>query len=314
MDIPKLHRRRGVVRASTTRLTSRIRELHPADPEAADLAQQYKEKLIALDAEFKVHHYGIVDVVEDEALADEQEILNTHDDAICELKGMIQKILTHNVIATKTGSRHVQSRRLTHLGRAIDSVIAEVQAIPEDCDDTCLIQQYGDQLAEIKTELKGIHGELLLLALEERDELFNEHNGLTKKIFDCGHNIKKLLDTSEHRIPIRESRGVRLPKLEVPTFDGNVINWSTFWEQFSVSVHSHDSISDPEKLVYLQHALKDGSAKHAIEGLSRSGDNYNEAVECLQQRYDRPRLIHRTHVQMIIETPSLKEGTGKSIA
>ncbi len=28
---------------------------------------------------------------------------------------------------------------------------------------------------------------------------------------------------------------------------------------------------------------------------------------------DRPRLIHRTHVQMIIETPSLKDGTGKEI-
>ena len=99
---------------------------------------------------------------------------------------------------------------------------------------------------------------------------------------------------------------MKLPKLEVPTFDGNVLNWTTFWEQFSISGHNRPNISDPEKLVYLQQALKDGSAKHAIEGLSRSGDHYKEAVDCLQQRYDRPRLIHRTHVQMILETPSLK--------
>ena len=69
----------------------------------------------------------------------------------------------------------------------------------------------------------------------------------------------------------------------------------------------------PEKLVYLQQALKDGSARHAIEGLSRSGDHYNEAVECLKHRYDRPRLIHHTHVQMIVDILPLKEGTGREI-
>ena len=64
--------------------------------------------------------------------------------------------------------------------------------------------------------------------------------------------------------------------------------------------------------MYLQQALKDGSAKHAIEGLSKSGDHYNEAVECLK-RYDRPRLVHCTHVQMIVDISPLKEGTGREI-
>ena len=82
----------------------------------------------------------------------------------------------------------------------------------------------------------------------------------------------------------QEPKGVRLPKLEVSTFDGNVLNWTTFWEQFFVSVHSRTNISDTEKVVYLQQALKDSTAKHAIEGLSRTGDDYcnSEAVECLQ--------------------------------
>ena len=72
-------------------------------------------------------------------------------------------------------------------------------------------------------------------------------------------------------------------------------------------------MSDAEKLVYLQHALKAGSAKHAIEGLSRSGDCYDEAVECLRARYNRPRLIHQAHVRMILETPSLKDGSGREL-
>ena len=50
-----------------------------------------------------------------------------------------------------------------------------------------------------------------------------------------------------------------------------------------------------------------------IEGLSRSGDNYAEAIECLQLRYDRLRLIHKAHVSIILDTPPLKEGTGKKL-
>lgn len=50
-----------------------------------------------------------------------------------------------------------------------------------------------------------------------------------------------------------------------------------------------------------------------VEGLSRSGDNYSEAVDCLKSRYDRPRLIHRTRVQRIIDVSSLKNGSGKEL-
>ena len=110
-----------------------------------------------------------------------------------------------------------------------------------------------------------------------------------------------------------DGTGVKLPKLDVPTFDGNIIHWKQFWDQFTVAVHSKTSLSNAEKTVHLQHAIKDGSARNAIEGLSHSGDNYEEAVECLKSRYDRPRLIQRTHVQLIVNTPPLKEGSGKEL-
>ena len=66
-------------------------------------------------------------------------------------------------------------------------------------------------------------------------------------------------------------------------------------------------------IVYLKQSLKGGSAKQTIEGLSRSGDNYGKAIECLKARYDRPRLIHEAHVHAILEAPSLKDGSGKEL-
>ena len=80
-----------------------------------------------------------------------------------------------------------------------------------------------------------------------------------------------------------------------------------------MAVHSKTNLSNAEKTVYLQHAIKDGSAKNAIEGLSHSGDNYKEAIDCLKSRYDKPCLIQRTHIELILVTPSLREGSGKEL-
>ena len=113
--------------------------------------------------------------------------------------------------------------------------------------------------------------------------------------------------------PMKESNNVKLPKLEIPSFNGDLLNWRSFWEQFSISVHEKTNLSNTEKLVYLHQALKDGTAKHLIEGLSDMGDCYPEAIECLKTGFDRPQLIHQAHVKAIIEAPAVCEGSGKEL-
>ena len=60
---------------------------------------------------------------------------------------------------------------------------------------------------------------------------------------------------------------MRLPKLDVPTFDGDILNWMTFWEQFLIAVHGRSNYYNAEKLAYIRHSVKDGAAKTSIEGL-----------------------------------------------
>ena len=108
----------------------------------------------------------------------------------------------------------------------------------------------------------------LPLDLDDSDELSISLAKLEKMIFNCSLNLKKLLKNRVVEPPAPETKGVRLPKLDVPTFNGDILNWRSFWEQFRVSVHDRSNLSNSEKLVYLHHALKDGSGKHAIEGLN----------------------------------------------
>ena len=50
---------------------------------------------------------------------------------------------------------------------------------------------------------------------------------------------------------------VKLPKLELTKFDGNILNWQVFWDQFNSSIHLNNNISDIDKFSYLLSFLED---------------------------------------------------------
>ena len=316
-------KRRGVVKASITRLGSRLKELESKveEPATHDHAQRLATRLDTLDADFKTHHFALIDLIDDEeTLGKEQEALDQHDDDVTTLAVCLQQLITvSSTTPTNSDLRKALTRKLQHLEKSLTLVSENVHTLSSRPEDVCRLQQHEEQLSDYKKDLADIRNSLLSSSIEEGDELLGLHSALEKHFFDCSLQIKELLQTrAEPRDPTprptpSDSKGVKLPRLDTPSFDGNILNWKRFWEQFCISVHDRSSLSDSEKLVYLQHALKDGSAKHVIEGLSRSGEHYAEAVKCLTSRYNRPRLIHQTHVKMVLETPPLKEGSGREL-
>ena len=236
---------------------------------------------------------------------------------MAELAVRVKQVIAASSPSSNESSRRIASRKLTHLQKSLTSIMSIVSDTSTTVSDTCLLRQYEERTNDINRDLVKTRDDLHRMELADEDKLFELQDSLESQVFDCSVTIKKLLSSasgaSEASTPPSNSKGVKLPKLDVPTFDGNILNWRSFWEQYSISVHDRAHLSDSEKLVYLQQSLKGGSAKVAIEGLSRSGEYYAEAIECLQSRYDRPRLIHQAHVRMILETPSLKEGNGKEL-
>ena len=318
--LSNLRKRRGVARASVTRLSTRLKDLegNPGESTTLDLAQRMTQKLDALDAEFRTHHHALIDLIDDEeTLEKEQTTLDEHDDFAAELSVRIKRLISACTSSPDAPPRKIASRRLSHLQKNVSAINEAIPTLTGSSDDVCLLHQYQEQLSDYKREYTDVRGSLLTLDLEESDGLIVSQVSLEKEIFECSLKIKKLLYESSHPPDSlgtsSDGKGVKLPKLDVPTFDGNILNWRSFWEQFHVSVHNRSNLSDSEKLVYLRHSLKDGSAKNVIEGLSRSGEYYAEAIECLRSRYDRPRLIHQTHVRMILEAPALKDGSGKEL-
>ena len=103
-------------------------------------------------------------------------------------------------------------------------------------------------------------------------------------MYKCSLKAKRLLPAKPATVATSttDALGVKLPNIDVPRFNGNILSWCSFWEQFDVALHSRTSLSKAEKLAYLQSSPKDGSAKSVINGLSQSGDHYDEAVATLE--------------------------------
>ena len=58
---------------------------------------------------------------------------------------------------------------------------------------------------------------------------------------------------------------VNLPKLQLPTFDGDIQQWPEFWDIFKFSVHERN-LTRVSKFSYLKEAVK-GAAATAISGI-----------------------------------------------
>ena len=104
---------------------------------------------------------------------------------------------------------------------------------------------------------------------------------LIKPKIHVGRN--SLPSSNSSPLPVNEYVKVKLPELEISKFNGDVINWQGFWDQFCSAIHENNSISNIDKFSYLKTFLCD-SANAIISGLSLSAGNYVQAIELIKDR------------------------------
>ena len=267
----------------------------------------------------------IIDAVaDDKAAAAEQSELDNHDDGIASLQVRLETLLRSPTISPFTLTpdvRIVAERRLDQQDARLFLAKTAVSRLTSSQMDLHMVNLYQEELGEFKKELSEIRNEVLTIFKEGSDDLIGKVLQLDRQLFDLSVIVKCLLynpDSTEalatsSTVPASKTRGVKLPKIDIPIFNGELLNWQSFWEQFCIAIHDRNDISLTDKLVYLRHSLTDGTAKSIIEGLSSSGDEYPKAIEALKNRFNCSRLLHHTHVKRIYEIPNVKEGSGREL-
>ena len=99
-----------------------------------------------------------------------------------------------------------------------------------------------------------------------------------------------------------EYKAVKFPSLDFSKFSGKILDWSAFNDAFQAAVGSNTKLSDVQKLTHLRGCLT-GRALRCIERYAVTNENYVKAVQDLNNRFGRKRLIVGELVKSIIANP-----------
>ena len=103
-----------------------------------------------------------------------------------------------------------------------------------------------------------------------------------------------------------------LPKLGLPQFDSNPLEWptfislSSFISLFKCLVHDQP-LTDTQRMTHLQCAL-DGNAKRAIGGMFTHGHLYREALKELEEQFGNEEAVAGAYLKTIFDHPEVSEG------
>ena len=101
------------------------------------------------------------------------------------------------------------------------------------------------------------------------------------------------------------SSGVKLPRLDIPKFNGNYNQWKNFYNLFVSTIHEDRKLRPVQKLQYLLSSVTD-AAKDLIKNYDLEDENYDLALNALKDEYDHKRLLANTHLHTLFSLPVLK--------
>lgn len=95
-------------------------------------------------------------------------------------------------------------------------------------------------------------------------------------------------------------KNMKMPKLELPKFDGKVKNWLAFWGQFS-KIHEDTELDDIDKFQYLLQSTTVNSPAHQlVSSYPPSAANYSKAIAALKARFARDDILIETYVRGLL--------------
>ncbi|CAB4004998.1 Hypothetical predicted protein [Paramuricea clavata] len=100
------------------------------------------------------------------------------------------------------------------------------------------------------------------------------------------------------------SAKIKLPKLSLKKFKGDIKEWIPFWDSYTSAIHDNPDLSDIDKFNYLN-SLLESKAAEAIAGLKITSANYQEAVDVLNQRFGDKQQIINSHMDSLLRLPAV---------
>ena len=160
------------------------------------------------------------------------------------------------------------------------------------------LSSLDDQQAQFEIELEDFSE--LEADIEEADKF---RRSARKVRAEAAKRLKTDSDENDSvSTSSKDKTEVKLPRLELPKFSGELTDWQSFWDRFEALVNQSD-LPVISKFSYSQSILQ-GEALSVIQGLALTTANYEVACDLLKERFGRPEKIIFAHVQGLLNISS----------
>jgi hypothetical protein len=205
----------------------------------------------------------------------------------------------------KFNQLQIRYEELPTLKSQFEAAQIELESALEDTDQSADRELFEEQYYFVKeklTELMYPH------------DVFTIADNLSAHISRSGspqsnHSSKSNRSTQTVSQPTYQ---VKLPSIELPSFDGTTSKWLHFRDTFDSLIVKNQTISNVQKLHYLIASLT-GEAKNLIANLPITHDNFLIAWALVTQRYNNFKLIAMTHVRQLLQLPQVKRNDATTL-
>ena len=149
--------------------------------------------------------------------------------------------------------------------------VIEIDAALSKCSISADLMDYSSVRSNISPRTKSIQSRVQ--SPPPRDDVLPESNpsGLRRPSLSMESLRTQPESSSYYRTE------VRLPKLSIKKFNGNLTAWTTCWDSFESTIHLNPELTNIDKFNYLN-SLLEQSVAESISGLTFTNANYEEAV------------------------------------
>ena len=103
-----------------------------------------------------------------------------------------------------------------------------------------------------------------------------------------------------------------LPRMQVPTFDGNPLQWLEFITKYKEIVHDQACPTNNQKFIYLMQHV-DGEAKRALQVFSTNKEGYIMALKRIKYMFGQRTRISQAYIAKLTRGKSISNDDDKSL-
>lgn len=133
---------------------------------------------------------------------------------------------------------------------------------------------------------------ILEVELEAKRKMAQTEKEMELEIITIDIELKMKAEMEQKRLELEKQIGVpitrhnpaiKLPNLELPKFDGNILKLQEFWDSFEASIDKNPNLQPVDKFNYLR-AVLEIDANAVISGLELTNSNNGVAVNLLSRQ------------------------------